>query len=186
MLLANQLLERLRPIAPGDDDIVDLRRSVSQRVSQRVSQPRGVGWPNRVKPSRVKPSRVKPSRVKPSRVNWLRIGTGRGGFGHRTRNGYTKSLVTFEGLQNAIASLKSAPTCNLQTSIADERPPHKEAHAYGCGVSTLTRFARPPLQRPLVSGQYLSPLPYTPLYAYQGRSSKEGFDCGFRISDCGF
>jgi len=34
-------------------------------------------------------------------------------------------------------------------SIPGERPPHKETQAYGCCVSTLTRFARPPLQRPL-------------------------------------
>src|SRR3954451_6445002 len=34
-------------------------------------------------------------------------------------------------------------------TTAGERPPHKETQTYGCCVSTLTRFVRPPLQRPL-------------------------------------
>ena len=33
-------------------------------------------------------------------------------------------------------------------SAAGERPPHKETQAYGCCVSTLTRFARPPCRGP--------------------------------------
>src|SRR4051812_28349530 len=36
-------------------------------------------------------------------------------------------------------------------AAAGERPPHKETQTYGCCVSTLTRFVRPPLQRPLTS-----------------------------------
>jgi serine-type D-Ala-D-Ala carboxypeptidase/endopeptidase len=38
-------------------------------------------------------------------------------------------------------------------AAAGERPPHKETQVYGCCVSTLTRFTRPPLQRPLTSGR---------------------------------
>ena len=42
---------------------------------------------------------------------------------------------------------------NHSSATASERPPHKETHAYGCCVSTLTRFVRPPLQRPLTGSR---------------------------------
>ena len=41
------------------------------------------------------------------------------------------------------------------SSTPGERPPHKETQAYGCCVSTLTRFARPPLQGPLARGRLI-------------------------------
>ncbi len=37
-----------------------------------------------------------------------------------------------------------------RSTAVDERPPHKETQTYGCCVSALTRFVRPPLQGPLV------------------------------------
>src|SRR4051812_20165011 len=53
---------------------------------------------------------------------------------------------------------------------AGERPPHKETQTYGCCVSTLTRFVRPPLQRPLTGSRASKPL--LKLYAQQQASSK--------------
>src|SRR5690242_14186503 len=41
----------------------------------------------------------------------------------------------------------------INFAAAGERPPHKETRAYGCCVSTLTRFARSPLQGPLTGGR---------------------------------
>src|SRR5689334_11935804 len=45
------------------------------------------------------------------------------------------------------------PNAIRSSATASERPPHKETHAYGCCVSTLTRFVRPPLQRPLTGSR---------------------------------
>ena len=44
-------------------------------------------------------------------------------------------------------------SANHSSATASERPPHKETQAYGCCVSTLTRFVRPPLQRPLTGSR---------------------------------
>src|SRR3954468_8815036 len=58
-----------------------------------------------------------------------------------------ESLITFWRHQNAAGSCYPKPDTFAAT--AGERPPHKETQTYGCCVSTLTRFVRPPLQRPL-------------------------------------
>src|SRR5688572_25597647 len=47
----------------------------------------------------------------------------------------------------------AAASCREKTAAAGERPPHKETQAYGCCVSTLTRLARPPSQRPLTGSR---------------------------------
>src|SRR3954447_21835751 len=60
-----------------------------------------------------------------------------------------ESLITFWRHQNAAGSCYPKPDTFAAT--AGERPPHKETQTYGCCVSTLTRFVRPPLQRPLTS-----------------------------------
>src|SRR3954464_14971220 len=62
-----------------------------------------------------------------------------------------ESLITFWRHQNAAGSCYPKPDTFAAT--AGERPPHKETQTYGCCVSTLTRFVRPPLQRPLTSGR---------------------------------
>lgn len=55
-------------------------------------------------------------------------------------------------------------------TIAGERPPHKETRAYGCCVSTLTRFAGPPLQRPLTGNRISNGPPFVVLQFYAERA----------------
>ena len=59
--------------------------------------------------------------------------------------------------QRRLSVAEDSATSSGAASAVDERPPHKEAQAYGCCVSTLTRFARPPLQGPLVDGRLSGP-----------------------------
>ena len=93
VLLADQLLERLRPIAASDDDVAAVGTRLRVVASLMASR----------------------------------------------RSSLSRQMTAIQELQSS--------------STAGERPPHKETQAYGCCVSTLTRFARPPLQRPLTGGR---------------------------------
>ncbi len=76
-----------------------------------------------------------------------------------------------EAMVEPSETIASRRRLEQRVATAGERPPHKEAQAYGCCVSTLTRFARPPLQRPLTHGRdrcYADPS----LYALKAESSK--------------
>ena len=97
MLLADQLAERLRPIPPGDDDVL----AAAGCVTCTRLVPRNRSWRDR------------------------------------------RSRCSERGIYRS----------SSDRSAAGERPPHKETQAYGCCVSTLTRFARPPSQRPLTGSR---------------------------------
>src|SRR5690348_2128322 len=66
----------------------------------------------------------------------------------------------------------------INFAAAGERPPHKETRAYGCCVSTLTRFARSPLQRPL-TGSRRDRQTASQLYAGRRPASKDRVSAQF-------
>ena len=118
MLLADQLVERLRPVAASDDGVGRVGGSL---IADRDGE-------------------VSVIRQKSSLANDCKLQM-------QNANCKCRSLAIFN---------LHFPICIFQSrfrATAGERPPHKETQAYGCCVSTLTRFARPPLQRPLTGGR---------------------------------